>query len=65
MLNGHTLLFHDNLIHDQLQDFLFNGKAGILQGVANTGTELFQPLQQTELLFPTLSLVGQLVHPLA
>ena len=65
MPDSDTLLFHDNLIHDELQDFLFNGKARSLQGVTDTGTELIEPLQQTKLLFSTLSLVGELVHPLA
>jgi hypothetical protein len=65
MPNGHALIFHENVIHHQLEDFLFNGKAGILQGVADTGTELLQPLDYAQLLFAILLLVSKLVHPLA
>ncbi len=44
MPDGHALLFHDDLIHHELQDFLFNGKARGLQGVPDTGTELLEAL---------------------
>jgi hypothetical protein len=65
MPDSDTLLFHDNLIHDELQNLLFNGKARGLQGVTDAGTEFIEPLKQTELLLPTLSLVSEFVHPLA
>ena len=64
MPDSETLLFHDDLIHDELQDFLLNGKARGLQGVTDAGTEFIEPLQQTELLLPTLALVSEFVHPL-